>query len=456
MTQPTHTATAGTLDPSFADGGVLQLPIPEISGFDTEAVQELPNNKILLGMKLSGGVGRPTVIARLNEDGSLDTSFGGQGSGLIEIDIDIEVPGLTVSRFCVLSDGGWLVMGRFSTPTSNGLYLVRYHEDGQVEESFGVKGVVVLPFDDMGDPTYVGGGGQSPESGDDEFSMEASRVSGSKGVAALQQLDGKILLVANLRTESEQQQGILLRLNSDGSTDYTFNGLGYVHIRLEGIDYKRNVAEAVAVQADGKILVGGDFILAGQNDGGVYVTRFDAMGRLDRSFNGGTVTVRHSNLIYLKAIEIREADGSIVAVGEALRDGVRNGMVFVLTEGGFFDFNFNRGQPLFSTLVPQGLAWRCCALQKDGSIIAAGTTGNVFATQGAKALTARFLADGSLDPAFNGTGFTVFDEDETYDEFLQDMTMMAGGRIIECGLTRPAKAHSSDIEGSGWVIRYLA
>jgi len=456
MTQPTRTGAAGTLDPSFADKGVLTFPTPEISGFYTEAVLALPNKKILLGMTLSGGVGQPTVVARLNEDGSLDTGFGGNGSGLVEINIDIEVPRLDVRQFCVLSEGGWLVMGGYFTPTSNGLYLVKYCEDGQVEESFGVKGVLVLPFADMGNPADVGVGGEAPGPGDEELSTGTTRVSASKGAAALQQLDGKILLVSSHTTESEREQGILLRLNSDGSTDYTFNGVGFVYVELEGIDYEYNVAEVVAVQADGKILVGGHFRLAGQNERGVYVTRFDAMGRLDRSFNGGTVTVRHSSLTYLKAIEIREADGSIVAVGEALRDVVRNGMIFVLSRDGFFDFSFNRGQPLFSLLVPQGLRWQCCALQKDGSIIVAGTTGNAFATDGAKALTARFFSDSSLDPTFNGTGFTVFNEDETHNEFLQDMTMMSDGRIVGCGLTRVAKGSASDIEGAGWVIRYLA
>lgn len=42
MTQPTSTAAAGTLDPSFADKGILKFPIPEYLGF-TEALLALPN-----------------------------------------------------------------------------------------------------------------------------------------------------------------------------------------------------------------------------------------------------------------------------------------------------------------------------------------------------------------------------------------------------------------------------
>ncbi len=93
-------------------------------------------------------------------------------------------------------------------------------------------------------------------------------------------------------------------------------------------------------------------------------------------------------------------------------------------------------------------------MQADGSIIAAGTTGNGFATEDAKVLTARLLPDGSLDPTFNGNGFTVFDEEVTF-ESMQDMTMMADGRIVECGLTWIDTDLWPGITG-GWVIRYLA
>ncbi|MBL0845599.1 hypothetical protein [Pseudomonas mediterranea] len=453
MTQPTHTATAGTLDPSFADEGVLKFPIPEISGFYTQAVLALPANKILLGMALMGDPpGTPTIIMRLNEDGSLDTGFGGNGSGLIEI--PIVGAELDIRKLYGLSDGGCLVMGQFSMAFRSGLFLVRYREDWQLDESFGEEGVQLIPYKSMGNATDVGIVGEIAGSSGEEPSSGAPRVSGSKGTSGLQQLDGKIFLTHVVTTKSGQRKGIVLRLNSDGSTDYTFNERGFALVELEGIDYEYNAAGAVAVQADGKVLVSGRFKLKDQNSWGVYVTRFDAMGRLDRSFNGGTVTVRHPSLIYLRDMEIREADGNIVAVGEALRDGVRNGMIFVLTEGGFFDFNFNRGQPLFSRLVPQGMEWWRCVLQADGSIIAAGTTGNGFATEDAKVLTARLLPDGSLDPTFNGNGFTVFDEDKTF-ESMQDMTMMADGRIVECGLTWVDVEPWAGIAG-GWVIRYLA
>ena len=453
MTQPTRTGAAGTLDPSFADKGVLKFPIPEISGVYTEALLALPNKKMLLGMTLLGEIGqRPTVVMKLDEDGSLDTEFGSKGSGFVEI--PIEGAELDIRKLCGLGNGGWLVMGRYALPGSSGLYLVRYREDGQVDTSFGEEGVRLLPSTGMDDPGDVGIGGEALGSRDKGPSTGAPRTSGGEGVAAVQQLDGKILLVRGMRTESGQSKGTVLRLNPDGSTDYTFNGSGFAIVELEGIGAGDNFANVVAVQVDGKVLVGGDFDLAGQNIRGVYVTRFDAMGRLDRSFNGGTVTVRHSGSIYLKAIDVREADGSIVAVGYAWRAGVRNGFIFVLSEGGFFDFNFNRGQPLFSSLVPQGLAWWRCVLQADGSIIVAGTTGGGVATAEATVLTARFLSDGSLDPAFNGSGFTIFDEDLTF-ESLQDMTRMPDGRIVGCGLTWIDLDPWAGI-GGGWVIRYLA
>lgn len=445
MAQPAGTVKAGTLDPTFADDGVLRLPRPDISGAEPVAVLPLPEEKLLVAILLSG-IDAPVAIVRLNEDGSFDTRFGEHGTGFVEI--YMEETTLDVWELLALSDGGWLVIGNYTLPAGGGLYVVRYHEDGKLDASFGEKGLRLLPYDDMGGPTDIGVSVDVSGQDDEKASLRTSRSAG--GSAAL---DGKIFLRHSVTTDSGQIKGIVIRLNSDGSTDYTFNGVGFALIELEGISYDYNYPEAIVVQADGKVLVVGQYALNSLAARGAYVTRFDAMGRLDKGFNGGVVTVSHSSLIGMRDVAVSATDGRIVAVGRAFRNGALHGLMFVVTSDGFFDYSFNRGQPLFSALAPKGLSWRRCVLQSDGSILVAGSTGSGFAEEGLTALTARFRPDGSLDPTFNGNGFVIFDEDEMYEN-VEDMAVTPDGRIVVCGLGWVDGDPHAYIN-AGWVIRYL-
>ncbi|SCW59766.1 MULTISPECIES: hypothetical protein [unclassified Pseudomonas] len=456
MAQSAALVKAGTLDPTFADGGVQRLRFPEISGDSASAVLALPDNKLMIAILLSG-FRAPVAMARLHEDGTLDTEFGGAGAGYVEVALD-EAHVDQVFGLSGLSDGGWLLLGQYQANdlTDGGLVLVRQHKDGQLDKSFGEKGVRLISYFDMGWPEDVGVRAEIAAGAGKASTITAPRSSSRAGTSAVQQLDGKIVLTAHVSHlgDDARMKGIVLRLNSDGSTDTMFNGTGFAIIELEGLTYDWNSVQGVAVQNDGKVLVCGMYVRLATNFAGAYVTRFDATGRVDTQFNGGTVTVRDSEPVGLSAIRVRDTDGSIVAVGKAIREGASNGLIIVLTADGFFDFNFNRGQPLFSQLVPQGLLWEHCQWQEDGSILVAGITGKGFVTEELTVLTARYRCDGSLDPTFNGSGFTVFNEDEGYED-LRDMTVMADGRIVLCGFVWKEADPLPYIAG-GWVIRYLA
>ncbi|KQW33963.1 MULTISPECIES: hypothetical protein [Pseudomonas] len=454
MTQSSDTTDAGTLDPSFANGGVLRLPTPEFTGYYIQAILPLAGKELLLGMRLAGEF-EPIGLAKLNEGGSIDMAFGGAGTGLVEF--YLKGARLYVSQLRALSDGGWLVLGDYQTNDgrSGGKYLLRYFQDGQLDRSFGENGLRLLPVRE--EQREVEKKPRVPGWDDEQSSVQGRRAQGRQGAAAVQQSDGKIVWINDRYPESGPLQQIVLRLNSDGSMDDTFNGVGFAVIELKDIPYDSFYADAVAVQADGKVLVAGYYSKTSPASRGVYVTRFDATGRLDTSFNGGVVTVANSELIHANAITVRERDGAIVVIGRVSRDRHSYGLMFVLTSSGFFDFHFNRGQPLFSALLAQGQDWRRCALQADGSILASGTTGRGVVEEVTTALTARFHSDGSLDPTFNGSGFVVFDEDEQY-ETVEDMAVMTDGRIVVAGFTWVDGEEWPYVPyiDRGWIIRYLA
>ncbi|SFX39403.1 delta-60 repeat domain-containing protein [Pseudomonas sp. NFACC36] len=455
MIQSAGLLEAGTLDPTFADGGVQRLCFPEISGNAATAVLALPDKKLMVAILLSG-FHAPVAMTRLHEDGTLDTEFGGKGAGYVEVALDEAYVDL-VFGLSGLNDGRWMLLGQYQANESSdgGLFLVRQHRDGQLDESFGERGIRLISYLDMGRHEHVGVRVEVVARDDKAPTTKASRSASYPRPSAVQQPDGKIVLIAQVSHlgDGSKMKGIVLRLNSDGSTDTTFNGTGFAIVELEGLTYDWNSAHGVAVQSDGKVLVSGMYTRLATNFAGGYVTRFDATGHVDTRFNGGTVTVRQSDFADLSALWVRETDGRIVAVGRAIREGASNGLIIVLTVDGFFDFNFNQGQPLFSQLVPQGMFWEHCRGQEDGSLLVAGATGRGFVTEELTVITARYRSDGSLDPAFNGSGFTVFDEGEEYED-IQDMTVMVDGRIVICGFAWKAADPLPHVDG-GWLIRYL-
>ncbi|SDA92963.1 delta-60 repeat domain-containing protein [Pseudomonas sp. NFACC15-1] len=454
MAQAPSAVQAGTLDPTFAEEGVLTLPTPDLTGYRTLAILPLAENKLLITVLLPGDPA-PIRLAKVNEDGSLDMEFGGAGTGLVEF--SIKNTDMEVYQLCGLGDGGWLVIGQFSSFEQSGAYVVRFLEDGRLNTFFGEDGVRLLPY--RNEPRDEGkeDGPVTFSRRDPEPSAGVARSSGNQGVSAVVQPDGKIVLPSWVEFGSSPGQWAVLRLNPDGSTDDTFNGSGFVVIELPGIPRTPASIRSVVLQADGQVLVCGEYSSQDTPDSnGIYVIRLDVTGRLDTSFNGGVgvVTVANPTFMNANAMALRESDDAIVVVGDIWRDQYRHGLMFVLSRDGFFDFAFNSGQPLFSRLVGQGHDWYCCAWQADGSILVGGSTGRGVVEEGVSALTARFRSDGSLDLTFNGTGFVLFDEEGQY-ETVEDMALMPDGRIVVGGFARLPGPVWSRIIGS-WILRYLA
>jgi uncharacterized delta-60 repeat protein len=217
-----------------------------------------------------------------------------------------------------------------------------------------------------------------------------------------------------------------MRLLANGSLDQSFNGAGYVSVDVGATS---STAGAIAVQADGKVLVCGSF-QNGETGSGVFLARLDAAGKLDKEFNNGQAKLlfNEDGERSLKAISVRGSDGRIVAVGDAWQENVHGGLVVVLTASGAANLVFNNGQPLFSPLLPDGLTWWHTS-QLDGSIIVVGAGDSAV-------MTARFLAEGKLDTAFNGIGYTLFD-DVAGPVFPRDLAIMEDGRIV-VSMTTPA------------------
>ncbi|HEX7999882.1 MAG TPA: FG-GAP-like repeat-containing protein [Pyrinomonadaceae bacterium] len=370
----------GSLDASFNPG----------TGADSNvyAVALQPDGKVIVGgeFTLFNGVSRAR-IARLNVDGSVDASFnGGYGANA------------TVYAVVLQADGKVVIGGTFTNV--NGVArrrLARLHTDGTVDTSLDtttgpdttVLAVVVHPADgritiggfftsiNNVTRTYIG---QLYADGSLNNSFNTNITTGGIVYAMALQPDGKAIIGGDLVAVNGVGRTRLARLNADGSLDPSFN---------PGTGPNRTV-RAVALQPDGKIIVGGMF----NSINGIpcnNLARLNADGSVDESFNHGAGV---DGTVYSVALQ---PDGRIVIAGFFWNvDAFPSMYIARLNADGSVDTSFNVGN------VRNGPAY-AVAVQPDGKIIAGGGFAdfNGVSRQG----IARFNADGSLDDTFQiGTG----------------------------------------------------
>lgn len=441
MSQAKRATGAGTLDPSFGEGGVVLLP-------NAVEVLALPKNKLLVVIYPTAP-NAPLEVVRLNENGTFDHNFGKEGI------VKVPVYGYAfygLPSVTLLADGGWLIM----LPISGGRIFVRQRQTGELEESFGNGGIRVFKYNAPEDIADLAGSPSVVSLHRNENVERTSRTgaAGNEGGSAVDPSTGKIVFLDLALVSPDGIKSVVWRLNADGSVDKTFNGTGYVVVEPPGIQYWGVGPQSVGVQANGHIVVTGWYTDGpGPDQIGLFVMRFNPDGAVDPLFNAGLAVNVLTSTGYpdLQSISIRESDGRIVVAGSTRNFGpIRTeGVVAVLNASGSFNQVFNKGQPLISNMVPVGVHWRRCAQQNDGAIVVSGGGGYEIAEHFRRVLIARFLSDGSLGPTFNGKGWTLYKEDPE-DPVSDDsgrMTTMPDGRIVICG--------GSD-DGSGWVVRYLA
>ncbi|MCW2924043.1 MAG: hypothetical protein JWM98_1447 [Thermoleophilia bacterium] len=230
--------------------------------------------------------------------------------------------------------------------------------------------------------------------------------------AMLVQPDGKVLLGGD-----SGNSATVTRLKADGSLDTTFGTSGTV-TRTVGFD---DHVLALSLQADGKILVGGRTWGGSDNDG--FVLRYDTTGVADGTFGtGGLVNithggVRHENVAALAqrpdgTIQLFGFDNQSVSTTRLLASGARD----------------TSWRPAGEAAYPTGadIEVTSAATMADGRMVLAGA-GNTYSDF----LVARLNADGTLDTTFNGTGMRTIDDGGS--EMIRSIAVDATGRITWAG-----------------------
>lgn len=454
MVQVQDTKSADFFDPTFGNGGVLELPFDGVVGSSPNSVLPLPDKKLLLLFGASPSESSPVKVARLNEDGSCDLSFG--DNGIVDVPFN---DGALFSGHSLrlLPNGGWLITSTLEHSDGTiDLAVVRQLQNGQLDTSFGPEkdGKVTLKIGDLIDSRAKPGAGFVTRRHDEKNTEKSSVSVGDVGIAAVAQQDGKIVLVSTVFRGFNDLRGIAVRLNADGSLDTTFNGKGFVLVELPGINHSISSASGVAVQQDGKVLVCGNFSRKNPYDPlNAYVIRYDQNGNVDESYGdnqNGFVTITDSRRSLDLGSMALKSDGGVVAVGTAHEGGKREGLIVSLNLGGSFNLVFNNGKPVFSKFTEHGISWQRCVLQADGKLVVSGEGRDQIPDENSSVVTARYSSDGSLDLKFAGKGWAVFSDERGIDVF-GGCTVMADNRVVVSGYVAFAPPPLP-----GYLVRYLA
>src|SRR5215470_9007411 len=221
----------------------------------------------------------------------------------------------------------------------------------------------------------------------------------------------------------------------DGDLDPTFGTDGKV---LTDFDHSTDIANAVAIQADGKLVVVGTTYQ--NNDFSTEdfaVARYNPDGTLDKAFGaGGKVQTDFPGLAAVASSVAIQPDGKIVVAGGAfpLFTFLGNFEVVRYNSNGSLDTSFGNGG-IVTTNFPEGSYASSVALQADGKIIAAGTVFVDFVI-GDQSDTdfalARYNPDGSLDTTF-GNGGTVSTDFVGMEDDAFSVLIQPDGKLVAVG-----------------------
>jgi uncharacterized delta-60 repeat protein len=383
----------GTLDVSFDYDGLVTTDFG--SGSDmARSVAVQADGKIVAAGAWDNGQHR-FGLARYHADGSLDTSFDGDG----KVTTFSLLHGIANS-VALQADGKIVAAGTVWNSTANGdmaFALARYNADGSLDTSFNGTGTVTTGFGSFttGNSVAVGADGRIV-------------VAGSTGYA------GARVAIACY--------------NPDGSLDITFDGDGKL---TTGFRSGAGSAYGVAVQADDKIVIAGnDNYFGAQYPHNFRLARLNADGSLDTSFGGtGEVTTSFETSENDALSVAVQADGKIVAAGYTGYEGAFNFAVARYNPDGSLDGSFHGDGKVATDIGARDIAYSV-ALQADGKVVVAGDT-SIPGTDSFAVV--RYNADGSLDPTFDGDGKLTTDFNSVRASGAYSVAVQADGKIVAAG-----------------------
>jgi uncharacterized delta-60 repeat protein len=302
----------GILDPSFNIGTRIGRGTGIYNFVSTVAIQK--DGKIIIGGVFQDYNGIKLYnIARLNTDGSLDTSFSNRAGRFTHSVIDIKIQ----------SDGKIIIGGEFygeySYNGATGNHITRLNMDGSLDTTFKI--------------------GKGADRKIHKIAIQS---------------DGKIIIGGHFRAYNDIDITRIARLNADGSLDANFKP-------GKGAD---GPIEAIAIQNDGRIIIGGWFSTYNgikQNN----IARLNKDGSLDVNFNIGKGANKPIETIAI------QNDGKIIIGGSfGTYNGTKINRIACININGDLDISFKTGKGVIG--LTSGYFVHTITIQNDSKIIIGG------------------------------------------------------------------------------------
>ncbi len=388
--------TDGSLDDSFN----TETGIHAYQSIDIVTI--LDDGKIIIGGSFSSYQGSEVgMIARLDTDGNLDTSFT-SGTGANS----------SIRSITILNDGKIIIAGEFFTFDNNeSHYIARLNSNGSFDPDFKVSpggSSIINTIEVMSDGKIIVGGNfthyneirtgqiiRLNANGDFDPTFNKGSAADNWVHCIAQQPDAKLIIGGNFTRYDGMVSKRMARLLPDGSLDTSFDiGSGF-----------NNGVNTINIQTDGKIVVGGGFTTCDGTPAS-FLVRLNADGSVDPSFSTGSGF--NGNV---RAVELQD-DGKILIGGTFSRyNGSDSRFIVRLNTDGSIDNSFDAGDGIGGYIY-------AIAIQADGKILLGG------AKHAGEFRIIRVYPDGSLDTSFDcGSG----GDHDIYSIIIQENKIIAGG-----------------------------
>jgi len=441
----------GNRDFSFG-GGLVTVDFGTSQGRDEAFAIAVQSNGAII---VAGQSSNSFALARLNPSGSFDSSFSGDGKLTTRVGTYTNH-----ARSLAIQSDGKIIAGGFSTSASMSFAMARFHPDGTLDTSFSGDGIVTdatvgtassVMLGENGAITMAGGAFSAARytstgvldtsfAGTGRTKFNFGYAANAQATGAAMRPDGSVVLAGySVRKSNQQVASCVACLSGSGTSDGSFSQDGFEVFTISG---PGETVWAGALQADGKIVVAG----GGSNGVGtdVLVMRLHPDGTPDDQFGNNGVMLRPvaggAATAYSTAIQ---ADGRIIAAGRAANPTVTDFLLLRCLTDGSLDPTFGTGGIVLTRMSSTYDQIIAVSELANGRILACGSAGNQVAL-------ARYLPNGTLDTSFGSAGRVLRQVEIDYTR-ASGMRVLPNGRILVAGYGYI----SSSSTYVGFVLRFL-
>ncbi|EJN22283.1 hypothetical protein PMI35_04964 [Pseudomonas sp. GM78] len=423
-TEHIHSSPLSTeYDPLFGENGFAYLHSPSntYTQLSLHVVSVGPDNKIYVAGLLSD----PVIISKslymlacLNEDGSVDTSFGYQGFfggifyGSDSSKFIAEQIAFVNNRILLTGELFHYVNGVLQKDKA----AVRFLLDGTIDKTFAVEGKFIFHAPDTNTDLRA-----VSEYNEKCLEIANSRCAASNSpneltpyVLGASPIHGDHIILLHDSGNWLSTDAWIIRLTQSGELDVSFNGSGFVRVRHDRFTHIK--LKSLTVDDAGNYITAGevklDFL---HHPDAIVLVKHSQDGRLDTTFqqNGSLLIYDEDPLYYWELFgAVKQPNNRILCTGtrHSRHDTSISGLLTSREADGSKNIQFNGGDPVFTNINSSSTIWFNTDFLPDGSFLSTGIIDIENRDKTHYAIT-RFLYNGVHDKDYNnGVGWLDYKE----------------------------------------------